>query len=288
MVLQTSQQRIYEEAYRAAGDSFGFPDRKITDGATVKGKKILVIGGGRSNDVWCLTPDNLVINVDYAFSGLRAGLQNGVWGIAANLNAQFDLPFVHHSFDIIVCKDILEHLLEPLAILHEVRRVLRDDGYVIISVPNHFYLTMRIRMLFGANILWKSLGHDHSKDYDEWDYMHIRFFSYGGFRRLLKAAAFRPAMFFWDFGALAHYDNPDMWIEPQLWKRANGLPVSRAGKFGVYVIRPLWRVFNTVLPRPVRRAIVSLAPGLLSAGFYVRCVKEREPGTRVKKETGAA
>ncbi|GIV88349.1 MAG: hypothetical protein KatS3mg055_0867 [Chloroflexus sp.] len=53
-----------------------------------------------------------------------------------------------------------------MAIIQEVIRVLKDDGYVVISVPNHFYLPMRLRVLLGKGLLWKSIS-DHSRDYEE-------------------------------------------------------------------------------------------------------------------------
>ena len=275
MALSTHQQQAYEQAYRKPAGSYGLPDRKIAPDGPPKGCRILTLGGGQANDLWYLAADNLVINLDYAHSGLRSGLQHQVWGIAGNLNTHPVLPLADQSIDIVVCKDILEHLLEPLAVLREVRRVLRDDGYVIISVPNHFFLPMRLRILLGGNLIWRSPGHDHTRDYEEWNYMHIRLFTYAGFRRFLESAQFRPLRFFWDFGTLPHYDDPDMLLEPQLWKKSQGLPISRRGKLGLYVIRPLWRLLNVIFPRPLRRAIVSLAPGLLCAGFYVRCEKCR-------------
>ena len=47
------------------------------------------------------------------------------------------LPFKDKSFDIVVSFHVLEHLLRPDLCLLEVHRVLRDDGYAIISVPNY-------------------------------------------------------------------------------------------------------------------------------------------------------
>ncbi len=269
----TYQQHQYERIYQHANDEYGFPDRKISDGRTLQDKRILSLGCGTGNDVWYLAEENLVVGLDYAVSGLEVGRQHGLRGVMGDLNLQPLLPFESRSFDVVICKDILEHLLEPLAVLQEVRRVLKDDGYVVISVPNHFYLPLRLRILFGKGLIWKSIGSDHSRAYDEWNYMHIRFFTYRGFLRFLKTAGFRPEKWFWDFGNLAHYNNPDMWLEPQFWKKAQGRPLSRRGKIGLYVIRPLWRAFNFLFPRSLRSAIVAMAPGLLCAGFYVRCRK---------------
>ncbi|MEM3433165.1 MAG: class I SAM-dependent methyltransferase [Candidatus Methanomethyliaceae archaeon] len=268
------QQRQYERVYRGADDDYGFPDRKISDGQMLQGKRILSIGCGTGNDVWYLTNENLVIGLDYAASALQVGGRHGLRGVLVDLNLCPRLPFRDQSFDVVICKDILEHLLEPLAVLQEVWRVLKDDGYAIISVPNHFYFPLRLRILLGKGLIWKSIGSDHSREYDEWNYMHIRFFTYKGFRRFLREAGLRAEKWFWDLGNLAHYHNPDMWLEPQLWKKAHGRLISRRGKLGLYIIGPVWKIFNLLCPRPLRSAIVSLAPGLLCAGFHVKCVKE--------------
>ena len=272
-LFTTHQQSQYEYVYSDADSEYGFPDRKIADGKTIEDERILNLGCGTANDVWFLAGKNLIVGLDYARSGLKIASRHGVYGVVGDLNLSPVLPFGDQSFDIVICKDILEHVLEPMVVLQEVRRVLKDNGYIVISVPNHFYLPMRLRILLGKGLIWKSIGSDHSREYDEWNYMHIRFFTYGGFRCFLRAAGFRPEKWFWDFGTLAHYNNPDMWLEPQLWKKAHGKPISHRGKVGLYLIRPLWKVFNLLFPRPIRARIVSLAPGLLCAGFYVRVQK---------------
>ncbi len=279
MISSTHQQQFYEVAYHEAANSIGVPDPKITGDTLPVQKRILTLGGGIANDLWHLARENFVVNADYATSGLRVGKQFGVQGVSANLNFPAALPFPDRTFDFVVCNDILEHLLEPLRILKEANRVLRDDGTIVISVPNHFYWPMRLRLLFGKGIIWRGLLSDHGATDHEWDYMHIRFFTYKGFRQFLDAAGLRPIRFYWDFGNLAHYYNPDRWLEPQLWKRKQGMPISRRAKAGLYVIRPLWKLLNTLFPRRLRAAVVSFAPGLLCAGFYVRCVKQNHRAT---------
>src|SRR4029077_2623243 len=117
--LVTHQQEMYEVAYSGSGAAVAIPDLKITDGTSNADQRILTLGGGIANDVWHLANKNFVVNADYAVAGLRAGLQNGVKGVAVNLNSCALLPFQDHTFDIVVCNDILEHLLEPLSILKE-------------------------------------------------------------------------------------------------------------------------------------------------------------------------
>jgi len=48
----------------------------------------------------------------------------------------FHLPFKSKSFDIIYALDILEHLENVELALIEIKRVLKDDGFLIVSIPN--------------------------------------------------------------------------------------------------------------------------------------------------------
>ena len=72
----------------------------------------------------------------------------------------------------------------------------------------------------------------------------IRFFSYTGYTRFLEQAGFKPCRWFRDFGHLAHYLNPDMWIEPQEWKKEQGIPRSKRARIALRFLKRGWRLFN--------------------------------------------
>jgi SAM-dependent methyltransferase len=55
--------------------------------------------------------------------------------IKSDLNSN-TLPFKEELFDGINCSAVLEHLFDPLGMLKEIKRVLKDDGYLLISLPN--------------------------------------------------------------------------------------------------------------------------------------------------------
>jgi SAM-dependent methyltransferase len=55
--------------------------------------------------------------------------------IRIDLNSKL-LPFKNKQFDAVNCSDVLEHLFYPLEMLKEIKRVLKDDGRVLISLPN--------------------------------------------------------------------------------------------------------------------------------------------------------
>lgn len=46
------------------------------------------------------------------------------------------LPFEEGSFDLVACFEAIEHVVEQDAVLDELRRVLRQDGILLISSPN--------------------------------------------------------------------------------------------------------------------------------------------------------
>jgi len=71
------------------------------------------------------------LNKDAA--GLAAQNIDKVW--IDNLN-RFDPAFLPHKYDCIVFADILEHLINPWAVLKKFASVLTDGGTVITSLPN--------------------------------------------------------------------------------------------------------------------------------------------------------
>jgi SAM-dependent methyltransferase len=52
------------------------------------------------------------------------------------VNGDEPLPFDEANFDGVVLKDVLEHVVEPVALVREVRRVLRPGGKVFASSPD--------------------------------------------------------------------------------------------------------------------------------------------------------
>lgn len=50
------------------------------------------------------------------------------------------LPFLNKEFDAIFCLETLEHVENPEMVLAEVRRVLKDSGYIIVLVPSENFL----------------------------------------------------------------------------------------------------------------------------------------------------
>ncbi len=69
------------------------------------------------------------------------------------------LPFPNHSFDLIVCSETIEHVVDPSKVLHEIARVLKKDGQALVemdrgSVP--FRIIWWGWTKFGKGRVWKN------------------------------------------------------------------------------------------------------------------------------------
>lgn len=91
------------------------------------------------------------------------------------------LPFNDKTFDLIVASEVIEHLFKPLIILKEFKRVLRDEGRLIITTPNLLYWGHRLKFL---------IGRFNYTDQGSFDEGHIHFYTYITLKSDLQEARF--------------------------------------------------------------------------------------------------
>lgn len=109
------------------------------------------------------------------------------------------LPFEDTSFDLIICTEVIEHLLWPQSLLNEFHRILKDDGCIILSVPNIVSLTYRMAWLLGRTPSCASAGnlpnHLGSTAYeiekDSWIGGHVIDFNNKKLKALLNYTKFK-------------------------------------------------------------------------------------------------
>ncbi len=127
----------------------------------------------------------------------------------------YDLPFKDNYFDKIILSEVLEHLENENSGLKEIYRVLKKNGRLIITVPNHNYPFWwdplnRVREKFG-------LGH-FNKDNELlaglWS-MHLRLYYPDEVMRLIKKTGFKVLK----TKLLTHYCFPFSQIILHLGKR---------------------------------------------------------------------
>jgi ubiquinone/menaquinone biosynthesis C-methylase UbiE len=90
------------------------------------------------------------------------------------------MPFPANYFDRIICTEVFEHVLEPEEIMQEMKRVLKNDGIISLSIPNENLIIFTKKVLLNTGFRWvlepkKSQWDLASKNnLDEW---HIHLYS---------------------------------------------------------------------------------------------------------------
>jgi len=60
-------------------------------------------------------------------------------------NLQDNLPYKNESFDIVVCVEGIEHLENPHHLVREFHRIIKDEGYLLLTTPNIFSFRSRFK-----------------------------------------------------------------------------------------------------------------------------------------------
>jgi SAM-dependent methyltransferase len=128
-------------------------------------ERVLDLGCG-VGDVGAFRPQSRVrvVGLDNDLAALRLAARHETV-ILSDLE-EGALPFADDSFDAIIAKDVLEHLLMPELIVQEICRILRPGGTMLASVP-----------MAKPRRVWD-------------DYTHIRGFTRRAIRALLEDAGF--------------------------------------------------------------------------------------------------
>ena len=112
--------------------------------------------------------------IDIALPALTIGKAGGL--DLALASAEKGLPFATNAFDVIFFLDVVEHLTRPYEALVEIRRILKDNGLLVITTPNAGSI---IRLLLGKR--WYALK----------DKTHLYYFDSFSMTYILAKAGYR-------------------------------------------------------------------------------------------------
>lgn len=95
-------------------------------------RQVLDVGSGAGNMMHHLGRYGAVIGLENNPKPIAVAHQRGYdvrEGIAE------EMPFAHATFELVAALDVLEHCPDDRAILRECNRVLKSEGYIIVTVP---------------------------------------------------------------------------------------------------------------------------------------------------------
>jgi len=109
-------------------------------------KKLLDVGCGIGTITLELQKKGFqVTGIDFSEVAIDKCLQSGLDVILSDVDKD-GLKFPDRSFDIVWAGDVIEHVFDPIFLFEEIARVLKNDGLVIMSIPNNFPLIRRIKL----------------------------------------------------------------------------------------------------------------------------------------------
>lgn len=211
-----------------------------------RGASVLDIGAGsapyRALFSHCdyKTQDFIALNSDQ--------LRGGRYGQIDIVCDAKEIPVANESFDVVLCTEVLEHHPEPIALIFEFARILKNNGVVILTAP------------LGSGI--------HQEPY------HY----YGGYtpywyRRFLSEAGFGNITIEANDGSFRHYSQESIRFMQMTRPFSLGMPLIAALAW-----LPFW-----LLLLPVLAGLVPLAAKLLNrfdrekrftVGYHVRALKQ--------------
>ncbi len=85
---------------------------------------------------------------DISRSALKDAEKKGVIAAEADLDGG-KLPYQDKYFDAVFAGEVIEHVFDTDTFIEEIRRVLKDGGYLVLTTPNLGAWYNRIALLFG-------------------------------------------------------------------------------------------------------------------------------------------
>lgn len=82
-------------------------------------------------------------------ANIKQALDNDVKAIEFDLNSGEELSFEDGFFDVVTCFDVIEHIYDTDFMIREIHRVLKPNGYLIISTPRIDSLVNIILLFLG-------------------------------------------------------------------------------------------------------------------------------------------
>lgn len=145
-----------------------------------------------------------IVGIDIEINKLQKAKKLGLTVLKAD--SEYQLPFKNNSFDIISANQLIEHLIKTDSFIKEIYRVLKPNGYLLISTEN-----LASWHNIGALIMgWQAFSQHISKktsignplriegnlEYSKNSEMHLKIFTSKGLKEILETHNLKVERFF--------------------------------------------------------------------------------------------
>ena len=157
----------------------------ITFFGNFKGMKVLEVGAAYGETLYYIKQHkeaSEVVGVEL-FKDLKniekyKKLDDLIFGDISNIN----LSNYKNYFDLIILADVIEHINEPLPVLEKLKSLLKDDGKILISLPNIRHYSAFVKIFLKGSFEYEDNG--------IFDYTHARFYCKKDIVKLVEKSSF--------------------------------------------------------------------------------------------------
>ena len=163
--------------------------RAWLDPLMVRGRKALDVGCGDGARYGArVRASGVEIHgVDISEVAVASARERGIDARVASLTEP--LPHGDASFDVAICLEVLEHLVNPAVVTREIARILRPGGLALLSVPNSAFWTTRVELMFSGR--FNPRGSPVTQRAFPWRDPHLRFFTLTSIEAMLAESGLR-------------------------------------------------------------------------------------------------
>ncbi len=134
------------------------------------GKQVVEIGGGSGHLSRIIAQTAKNVQVFEPCSGLSSAMlpEDNI----SLINQPFDVNQVNGLADLVICRQVLEHIANPIKMLTEIRSILKENGLFYFEVPRTEFIYDRLAMF-------------------DLHYAHVQYFTRRSIEEILNRSGFR-------------------------------------------------------------------------------------------------
>lgn len=95
-----------------------------------------------------------------------------------------ELPFGDKSVDFVICTEVIEHVIDPAVVLCELKRVVKDEGLIVVSIPNEKLINRLKDVVEFFKIYQRLFSNIPRRNDDEW---HLHSFDLKSFKKCIPS-----------------------------------------------------------------------------------------------------
>lgn len=147
--------------------------------------KVLEVGAGHGESLSYLKENNLaneVVGIDIVEGEINSNIDRFIVEEIEHV----DLLEYNDYFDVIILADVLEHLVDPQKVLEKLKGCLKNEGKILISLPNIRNIKSLYKIFFKGDFSYEERG--------IFDYTHLRFFCKKNIKQLIIDSGLKDEM----------------------------------------------------------------------------------------------